>query len=52
MTVLIRIFCNACHGMAGVGLDFSHAKFNVRETGGRIFGSRVAVCSGCAKATA
>jgi hypothetical protein len=51
MTVLVRIICNACHGMAGVGLDLSHARFNVKETGGRIISGHVNVCSGCAKAT-
>lgn len=51
MTVLFRVLCGACGGNAGVGLDFTHARFNVRATGGRIIDGRVSLCKGCAKAT-
>lgn len=51
MTILIRIFCGACGGNAGVGLTPDHANFNVKAAGGRIINGNVVVCHSCARAT-
>lgn len=48
--ILVVLSCDVCHGTAGIGVDVSHAEYNVSDSGGRQIAD-LRVCRRCARAT-